>query len=277
LHGAPSLMRVEPVQAGGHTAAMSSATIDQRPNRLFIALAGFFVANAIIAEFVGVKIFAVEDTLGIAPLTWNLYGETGSLNLTAGVLVWPLVFVLTDIINEYFGVRGVRFISYIAVALISYAFLVAYAAISVVPASWWLSAGARSGVPDMQAAFSTIFGQGMWIIVGSIIAFLIGQLIDVVIFHRIRARSGERHIWFRATASTAASQLIDSFVVLYISFVIGPQHWPMSRFLAVGTVNYAYKLAMAILLIPLIYIGRRTIEWYLGPATAHRLKAEAAR
>ena len=256
---------------------MSSATIDQRPNRLFIALAGFFVANAIIAEFVGVKIFAVEDTLGIAPLTWNLYGETGSLNLTAGVLVWPLVFVLTDVINEYFGVRGVRFISYIAVVLISYAFLVAYAAISVVPAGWWLSAGAKSGVPDMQAAFSTIFGQGMWIIFGSIIAFLIGQLIDVVIFHRIRARSGERHIWFRATASTAVSQLIDSFVVLYISFVIGPQHWPMSRFLAVGTVNYGYKLAMAVLLIPLIYIGRRVIESYLGPATAQRLKAEAAR
>jgi queuosine precursor transporter len=256
---------------------MSNATIDQRPNRLFIALAGFFVANAVIAEFVGVKIFAVEDTLGIAPLTWNLYGETGSLNLTAGVLVWPLVFILTDVINEYFGVRGVRFISYVAVVLVAYAFLVAYAAISVVPAGWWIRAGVASGVPDMQAAFANIFGQGMWIIAGSIIAFLIGQLIDVVIFHRIRARSGERHIWFRATASTAVSQLIDSFIVLYISFVIGPQHWPISRFLAVGTVNYCYKLAMAILLIPLIYLGRRVIESYLGAATAHRLKEEAAR
>jgi uncharacterized integral membrane protein (TIGR00697 family) len=256
---------------------MSNSTIDLRANRLFIALAAFFVANAVIAEFVGVKIFAVEDTLGMAPLTWNLYGETGSLNLTAGVLVWPLVFILTDVINEYFGVRGVRFISYVAVALISYAFLVAYAAISVMPASWWIGSGVASGVPDMQAAFSSIFGQGMWIIVGSIIAFLIGQLIDVVIFHRIRAQSGERHIWFRATASTAVSQLIDSFVVLYISFVIGPQHWPMSRFLAIGTVNYAYKLTMAILLIPLIYLGRRVIESYLGTDTAHRLKEEAAR
>jgi hypothetical protein len=98
-----------------------------------------------------------------------------------------------------------------------------------------------------------------------------------VIFHRIRARSGERHIWFRATASTAVSQLIDSFVVLYISFVIGPQHWPIHRFLAIGTVNYCYKFAMAILLIPLIYLGRHIIEGYLGAATAHRLKEEAAR
>jgi queuosine precursor transporter len=117
----------------------------------------------------------------------------------------------------------------------------------------------------------------MWIIAGSIIAFLIGQLIDVMIFHRIRARAGERHIWFRATASTAVSQLVDSFVVLYISFVIGPQHWPTSRFLAIGTVNYMYKLAMAILLIPLIYLGRRIIEGYLGAAVAHQLKEEAAR
>lgn len=255
---------------------MSNATIDLRSNRLFIALAAFFVANAVIAEFVGVKIFAVEDTLGIQPLTWNLYGETGSLNLTAGVLVWPLVFILTDVINEYFGVRGVRFISYVAVALISYAFLVAYAAISVVPASWWIHTGGSYGVPDMQAAFSSIFGQGMWIIVGSIIAFMIGQMVDVAIFHRIRARAGERHIWFRATASTAVSQLIDSFVVLYISFVIGPQHWSMNRFLAVGTVNYCYKLAMAILLIPLIYLGRALIERYLGADAAHRLKTEAA-
>ena len=70
-----------------------------RPQKLFLGLAAFFVANAILAEFIGVKIFALEDTLGIAPRQWNLFGQTGSLSFTAGTLLWPVVFVMTDIVN----------------------------------------------------------------------------------------------------------------------------------------------------------------------------------
>ncbi|NEK92340.1 MAG: VUT family protein, partial [Xanthomonas euvesicatoria] len=82
----------------------------------------FFCVNAALAEFIGVKIFALEDTLGIAPLNWNLFGQTGSLSFTAGTLLWPVVFIMTDTINEFFGSRGVRFISWVAVALIGYGF-----------------------------------------------------------------------------------------------------------------------------------------------------------
>jgi hypothetical protein len=162
------------------------------------------------------------------------------------------------------------------VALIAYAFIAAYAAIHLAPAEWWVTISADRGVPDMQAAFATSFGQGMWTIAGSITAFLIGQLVDVLIFHRIRRATGERLVWLRATGSTAVSQLVDSFVVLYIAFVLGPQHWPMGQFLAVGTVNYAYKLTLAILMIPVIYAARRGIQRYLGAETAERLRLEAA-
>ena len=108
-------------------------TIDNKGNRLFIVLAGFFLTNAIIAEFVGVKIFSLEATLGAAPLHWHLLGIEGTLTFTAGVLLWPFVFILTDTINEYFGVRGVRFISWTAVIFIGYAFLAAYIAIALIP------------------------------------------------------------------------------------------------------------------------------------------------
>ena len=252
------------------------SSIALRPTRLFIVLSGLFVTNALMAEFIGVKIFALEDTLGLPPFDWNLFGRSGSLSFTAGVMLWPVVFIMTDIINEYFGVRGVRFISWLAVGFIAYAFLFAYLAIELAPAAWWVTVATGRGVPDMQAAFTATFGQGLWTIGGSITAFLIGQLIDVVIFHRIRTATGERWIWLRATGSTAVSQLVDSFVVLYIAFVLGPQQWPLDLFLAVGTVNYCYKLAAAVALIPLIYVGRRVIERYLGPADATRLKAEAA-
>ena len=84
-----------------------------RPQKLFLVLAAFFVTNAILAEFIGVKIFALEDTLGVAPFQWNLFGQTGSLSFTAGTLLWPVVFVMTDIVNEYYGKRGVRMISWL--------------------------------------------------------------------------------------------------------------------------------------------------------------------
>ena len=253
-----------------------AAIVSSKPARLFIVLSGLFVTNALIAEFVGVKIFALEDTLGLPPFDWQLFGQSGSLSFTAGVMLWPVVFIMTDIINEYFGVRGVRLISWLAVACIAYAFLFAYLAIGLAPAGWWVTVGSARGVPDMQAAFANVFGQGLWTIGGSITAFLTGQLIDVAVFHRIRRATGERFIWLRATGSTAVSQLIDSFVVLYIAFVLGPQQWPTSVFLAVGTVNYGYKMLMAIVLIPLLYLGRRMIRAYLGPAAADRLRAGAA-
>jgi queuosine precursor transporter len=253
-----------------------TASLSSRSTRLFMALTAFFVGNAVVAEFVGVKIFALETTFGLAPFGWDLFGQKGSLSFTAGVLIWPIVFIMTDVINEYFGRRGVRFISFAAAGMITYAFFFAYAAIHLAPADWWVGVNAERGVPDMQAAYGSVFGQGLWTIGGSLAAFMVGQLIDVAIFHRIRTVTGERWIWLRATASTAVSQLVDSFVVLYIAFVLGPQQWPLSLFLAIGTVNYCYKMVMAVVLSPLIYVARNRIEAYLGAAESARLKAEAA-
>lgn len=239
-----------------------------KSGRLFTVLAGFFLTNAIIAEFVGIKIFAFEPTVGIPQLNWRLFGEQGTLDFTAGVLLWPFVFVMTDVINEYFGRRGVRFISWLAAGLIGYAFVFAYVAIAITPADWWVTSYSLQGIPDAQAAFAGIFGQGLWVIGGSLTAFMIGQLIDVSIYHRVRRITGESKVWLRATGSTLVSQLIDSFIVLYIAFVLGPQQWPIEQFLAVGIVNYAYKFMAAILMTPAIYLAHAMIDRYLGSEAA---------
>ncbi len=248
----------------------------QKPLRLFLVLGTFFITNALVAEFIGVKIFALESSLGLEPWNWRLFGQEGSLSFTAGVLLWPVVFVMTDIINEYYGKKGVRLLSLLAVGLIAYAFVMIYLAIWLSPAEWWVSIYADQGVPDMQQAFRAIFGQSNWIIVGSLVAFLIGQLVDVLVFHRIRQWTGGRWIGLRATGSTLVSQFIDSFVVLYIAFVLGPQQWSIPLFLAVGTVNYAYKALMAVLLTPVIHWAHLAIDRYLGKEWAERLKREAA-
>jgi queuosine precursor transporter len=247
-----------------------------RAQKLFLVLAAVFVANALIAEFIGVKIFALEPTVGIDPVHWSLFGQSGTLNFTAGVLLWPVVFVMTDIINEYYGRRGVRFISWLAVALILYGFAFAYFAIHLSPAAFWVGAGQSQGVPDMQAAFVATYGQGLWTIAGSVTAFLLAQLVDVAIFHRIRNWTGERWLGLRATGSTLVSQFFDSFIVLYIAFVLGPQQWPVSLFLAVGTVNYLYKASFALAATPILYGVHKLIDGWLGHDVAEAMKRRAA-
>ncbi len=260
---------------------MTSQILSSKATRLFLLLGGFFIANALLAEFIGIKIFSLEKLLGKEPLSMTLFGVTDlGFNLTAGVLLWPVVFVMTDIINEYFGKKGVRFLSWLTVGLILYAFVMAGLAIHVPPNDWWQSlSGLRDegsqSLPDMDLAFRRVFGQGMWIIAGSVIAFLVGQLVDVTVFHRIRRITGEKKVWLRATGSTLVSQFVDSFIVLIIAFYIGAD-WDLVRVLAIGVVNYAYKFTMAILLTPVIYGGHFLIDRYLGPELASRLKAQAA-
>ena len=245
--------------------------------RLFVILAGFFVSNAIFAEFIGYKIFSLENTLGIDPIRWNLFGQGGELQFSAGVLIWPFVFILTDVINDYFGVRGVKMLSFMTVGLLLYGFMVVYMAIGLAPASWWPAQAADRGVPDLQSAFSVVYGQGLWLIVGSVTAFLIGQLLDASIFKWIKGLTGDRYVWLRATGSTLIGQLIDSYIVLYIAFVLGPPKWGFGLFFAVGTVNFAYKLLMAILLIPALYGVHALIEKYLGASKATALRMQAVR
>ncbi|SHN27572.1 queuosine precursor transporter [Chitinophaga sp. CF418] len=249
--------------------------LKDRPTKLFIFFCSFFVANALIAECIGGKIFSLEKLFGLPVHTFTVFGQSGlSFNLTCGVLLWPLEFVMTDIVNEYYGPKAVKRISYIAVALISYAFIMFYVSLSVPPADFWIGSNADKGIPNMQVAFGGIFGQGMWIIIGSITAFLVSQLIDVAVFHRIKRATGEKHVWLRATGSTVISQLIDSFIVLFIAFKLG-NNWSWQLVLAVCVVNYIYKFTVAILLTPVIYLIEGRIESYLGKDTAARMKEAA--
>jgi len=262
---------------------MVRTIISHKSTRLFLILSGFFVANALIAEIIGVKIFSLEKTLGLAPLGITLFGETLDVNLTAGVLLWPVVFIMTDIINEYYGMRGVRFLSWLTAGLIAFAFLIFQGAMWLTPADFFVSSKQGSGITDMQVAYQAVLGQGGFIIIGSLTAFILGQLIDVFVFHRIKKVTGERNIWLRATGSTLVSQFIDSFVVLFIAFYIGTRVnqqgddfvWPLRLFLAVGIVNYIYKFLVAIVLTPVIYWVHHWIESYLGPELSTEMKKAA--
>jgi uncharacterized integral membrane protein (TIGR00697 family) len=252
---------------------MIHAILKDKPTKLFLGISCFFVANALIAEAIGTKLFSLEKLLGFHPVNFTLFGQSGlSFTLTCGVLLWPLEFVITDVVNEYYGPKAVRRISFTAVALIAYAFLMYYFAIGIPPADVWLSSSSKQGVQNIQNAFSAIFGQNMRIIVGSLVAFLVSQIVDVTIFHRIKKVTGDKRLWLRATGSTLVSQLVDSYIVLFVAF---SGYFTWQQILAVGIMNYTYKSTMAIVLTPLIYFGEKRIEKYVGHETARKMKRSA--
>ena len=244
-----------------------SSSQDTKHQRLYIVLCAVFLTNAILAEMIGVKIFSLETLLGSKPAQIHLpFDYILDFNLTAGVVVWPVVFVTSDIINEYYGKKGVKWISYLTAILITYVFLAVFTSTHLPPAQFWLdinNSGENGQVFNIDFAFSKIFRQGLGIIVGSITAFLIGQILDAHTFHWIKNLTGSKHIWLRATGSTLVSQFIDSFVVLGVAFyLLG--NWTLSQVLAVGIINYIYKFTVAILLIPVLYGVHSVIDGYLG-------------
>lgn len=258
---------------------MTKSLLKNKENNLFIILSGIFITNALVAEIIGGKIFSVEKSLGLTPFDIPLMGENIlQFNLTAGVLLWPVVFITTDIINEYFGKQGVRKITFFTVGLIAYAFVVLYLAMKLAPADFWLEVnaeGQNGEAFDINYAFQRVLTQGLNIIFASLVAFLIGQLVDVVVFQRLRRITGKGKIWLRATGSTLVSQLIDSFVVLIVAFyILGP--WSLEQVAAVGVTNYIYKFIIAIGLTPLLYLAHYIIDRYLGKELSEQMTKSAA-
>ena len=217
-----------------------------RKDTIYVILAGIFITNAVVAELIGGKLIDVGDTV-----------------MSVGILPWPVVFLTTDLINEYFGREGVKKLSLITAGLIAYCFIVLFFALNI-PASKDYPA-----VTDEQ--FTAVFGQSMWIIVGSIIAFLVSQLIDVAVFHFFKNKTGNKMIWLRTTGSTVISQFFDSFIVLGIAF------WMTGKidtdtYISSGLMGYSVKLIIAVALTPLIYLGHYLIKKYIEPKPAEEIQ-----
>jgi len=252
---------------------MVQKILKDKPTKIFVGFSAFFVANALVAEAIGMKLFSLEKVFGLQPANFTFFGESGlAFTLTCGVILWPFEFVITDIINEFYGPRAVKRISVTAVILISYAFLMYFLAIALPPAKAWIDSSHAQGVDNIQASFKAIFGQNMRIILGSLVAFLVSQAVDVFIFQKIKKVTGDKSLWLRATGSTLVSQLVDSYIVLIIAFS-GLFSWQL--ILAIGLMNYLYKSIVAVLLTPVIYFVERRIAKYVGDELAIHMKKAA--
>ena len=245
-----------------------STTEQNKRNNIFFILSGIFITNAIIAEILGTKIFEFDFIL--------------NFNMSVGVIIWPVVFITTDIINEYFGKKGIKKISYFTILLIIYVFIIIYMSTKLTPNNYWLNINSvdNHGNPfNINYAYNIIFLQSTGIIIGSIIAFLIAQILDVIVFHKLKKMTKGKFIWLRATGSTLISQFIDSFIVLFIAFyLLAPNDkvWSLSQVFSVGFDNYTFKFIIAILITPLIYLAHYLIDSYMGEALAKKCKNRAS-
>lgn len=230
---------------------MNSVFSSNKKIWLFVFLSGLFVTNAVTAELISNKLIQI-------PLEFSfLNTKIGPFVTIIGILPWPIVFLLTDLLNEFYGRKVVQKLSWITAILIAYCFILVGISLKIPAFS----------IPDSSLAddnaYNLVFGQAQMVIVGSICAFLLSQLLDAFLFDKIKRKTGDRFIWLRSTGSTIFSQIIDTYVVLYIGFVLNGT-MSLSDFWKIAPVNYSLKLLIALALTPLIYLGHYSIRKYLG-------------
>lgn len=222
-----------------------------RKTWLFIVLAGLFITNAVTAELISNKLISI-------PFEWSLLGKKmGPFVTVVGILPWPVVFLLTDLMNEFYGSKIVQRLSWITAGLILYCFLIVGLSLQIPAVSI-----PNSNLAD-DASYRMVFGQAQMVILGSICAFLFSQLVDALLFNWIKKKTGNKHIWLRSTGSTLISQLIDSYVVLFIGFVLSGT-MSFSDYLTIAPTNYILKMLIGIALTPLIYLGHYAVRKYLN-------------
>lgn len=217
-----------------------SSNLESKKLWLFIILAGLFITNAVTAELISNKLIQI-----------------GPFQTIVGIIPWPFVFIITDLLNEFYGKKVVQRLSWITSGLILYCFIIVGIALNI-PA---VNIPGSNLASDFE--FNKVFGQAQMVIIGSICAFLVSQLLDATLFDWIKNKTGNRWIWLRSTGSTVVSQLVDSFIVLYIGFVL-PGSLTFDQFLHIAPTNYLLKLMVALSLTPIIYVGHSAIRKYLS-------------
>lgn len=239
---------------------LRKAYVLSRPQKLFVTCTAVFITALVIAEATASKFFTAWDL----PFTLTIFGvDFDSVIMTAGVIAFPITFIVTDLLNEYYGKQGIRFVTYLGMVMIVFEFVLLQIAMGVPTAS-------ISPVP--AEAFDTVFGASGRVIFGSLVAYLVGQLVDITLFHWLRKLTEGRMLWLRATGSTFGSQFLDTFIVLVVAFA---GQLRFQEILAITLFNYTYKFIIAVVITPVIYLFHWVMDRYLGHDTAREMIEQA--
>lgn len=216
-------------------------------HQLYLVLVCLFVTCLLVADIVAGKYFQI-----------------GALEMSVGTVTFPIAFLLTDIVNEYYGRPGARLMTAIGMAMLIVAFALIFMSREL-PVS--------AGTYVHQPAFDEVFGISMRLFAASLVAYLLSQIVDIHAFHLVKTITASRHLWLRAIGSTVVSQVVDTFVVNYAALV-GVR--PAREILAIVGASYLYKVIVAILLTPLCYVAHDIITRRMGIEPAPHDEQELA-
>jgi uncharacterized integral membrane protein (TIGR00697 family) len=214
-------------------------------HKLFLVLSTTFVTCLIVGDLIGGKLIST-----------TLFGL--NLTTTVGMLPFPVTFLLTDLINEFYGKKSARFVTWVGFFMAALAFLVIYVA-AAVPIAEMARAPGWTGV--RSAAFDNVFLGSLRMLAASLVAYLTAQFVDIKVFDALRRLTREQHLWLRATGSTALSQMVDTVVINLVAWV---GMMPMDKIIEIMLSAYVLKLTIAIGLTPLVYAGHKFVERGLG-------------
>lgn len=206
-----------------------------RRHQLYLVLVAVFVTSLLVADIVAGKFF-----------------EVGGLEMSVGTVTFPIAFLLTDVVNEYYGKRGARLMTWIGMAMLVLGF-------GIITAARLLPVAHDSPIP--QPAFDAVFGLSARLFGASIFAYLVSQALDIYTFAIVKRVTESRHLWLRAIGSTALSQVVDT---VFVNFGAQLGNLPVDEIVQITIFSYAYKLAVAALLTPLCYLAHELITKRLG-------------
>lgn len=209
--------------------------------KLYVVLAAVFVTCLIVGDVIGGK---------------NAVTPVGAVSV--GMLAFPVTFLLTDIVNDFYGVRGARFLTLVGFGAAALTWLLLQIAVhsSTDPSSYF-----------QDGEFAKIFGGSAQLFVASMLAYLIGQFLDIHVFQFWKTLTQSRHLWLRATGSTLLSQLVDTTTINLVFWTgKNPLGWIWLKIIR----EYSFKVVIALLLTPLVYALHALVVHRLGltPAPA---------
>ena len=198
-------------------------------DRFYIILLGIFIASLVTCNLIANKFVTVN--LGFKVFI-----------VSAGILPYPLTFLVTDLISEIYGQKKANLMVFSG-----------FVASIFVLSFLWLGAQFNS-IPNSivdDFTYNTVFQNAWRLITASMVAYLFAQFIDVRIFHFWKKLTNGKHLWLRNNGSTIASQLIDTTLVISILFV---GVWDTEQILSAIIDGRIFKMLMALLDTPIIYV-----------------------
>ena len=218
-------------------------------DQTYLICVTLFSVVLVLTNIIGVKLFQ-------GPFNPNSHA------LTTGIITYPLTFLLTDVVSEIWGSKKASAMVLIGF-LMSIVMLIFVQIALYLPAHpYWVAPNNPfefENVGEYQNAFNSVFSVNGKLLLGSMLAYMVAQLLDVRLYHMWKKITKGKYLWIRNNGSTSISQLVDTFIVNSILFYWG-FGWEFWQGISVMLTIYFYKLILAVLDTPLIYLSVAMIK-----------------